>query len=80
MKWISVEDRLPEPMTMVLVVDKTFAVTDEYNMSRGYDTKRPAGVRFGYVCDVGFRVEGTNGYCQITYWMPLPEPPQQENK
>lgn len=75
--WISVKDRLPEPMVMVLVVDQDYARLDLYGRKFDSSVYREVGVRFGYLCSVGFRTEGTNGKCKITHWQPLPEPPNE---
>jgi len=73
MNWISVKDKLPEKRVLVLVRDTSFAKTDAHDDKYELSIKRPFGVRFGYVCDIGFRVEGTNGECKITHWMPIPQ-------
>ena len=79
MKWIPVSERLPEPYQLVLVYEEKFAESDRRETSKGWSgtVYRPAGVRSGYLCSVGFRTEGTNGKCVITHWMPLPEPPEE---
>ena len=77
-QWISVEDRLPEMDSMVLVYETSFARTDKHDEKFETSKKRPRGVRFGmYVSGIKcFRPEGCNGTdYDITHWMPLPEPP-----
>lgn len=63
--WISVEDRLPEPNTLVLVVFKRH---DEIRR-RGFGTLQTHGV--WYVSNEGMP--------PVTHWMPLPELPEEEN-
>jgi hypothetical protein len=62
--WISVEDRLPEPETDILISD-------------------------GRLVRMSFLYEDYSGHCfanddllldEITHWMPLPEPPDSEDK
>ena len=78
-KWISVEERLPDINTTVLVIDEYFVNSDKHAISKGYARKRIPGLRFGYVTERGeFRTEGVNGLCKITRWRPLPTPPQEE--
>lgn len=75
--WISVEDRLPELNTIVLVLDQSFIKQDQHMME--YGNYREPGVRFGIRFASGdFRVEGCNGKCFITHWMPLPAAPMRK--
>ena len=62
--WISVEERLPEPNTLVLVVFKRH---DEIRR-RGFGTLQTHGV--WYVSNEGMP--------PVTHWMPVPEPPEVE--
>ena len=58
-KWISVEDRLPKIKVRVLIFDFD-----------GF------GVVSGRLGVAGWYVEGDlDEFCNITHWMPLPEPP-----
>ena len=67
MEWISVEDRLPEPMQEVLVFDGDDLVfvrlwSWDDGESHWYDS-------YGAIDSCG---------SNITHWMPLPEPPKGE--
>lgn len=65
-KWISVEDRLPEPGVIVLVYSKlgyTYFSHRLYYHLEG----RP------------FAIEYSGGW-EITHWMPMPLPPKEEPK
>lgn len=84
-RWISVEDRLPEPMVKVLVhqqYDDDAFIAKLCNTRRGKPSKP-----YWYVPvpDAGY-VDG-DGYwdgdvdeavAKITHWMPLPSPPNPE--
>ena len=77
-KWISVEERLPEPYHTYLV-----ALKEKYSF----------GTEWRYHVDVADMVDG-DGYIEgmwntfndwyegqeihVTHWMPLPEPPKEE--
>jgi hypothetical protein len=64
-EWISVNERLPEPATLVLVATQR-GVKSAY---RREVTKREHGGPW--------RVMGIwRGAEYVTYWMPLPEPPK----
>lgn len=68
--WISVEDRLPEgDSTQVLMTDGEYCyISSRNNMVRFLD------------CD-GVFIPGKSGAgVRVTHWMPLPEPPKEENK
>lgn len=65
--WISVEDRLPENGTMVLMCGKY----------KEQDVISFAAV--GYLSEYGWSEhlgEGICGMADITHWMPLPNPPR----
>ena len=69
-RWIPVTERLPEPETAVIVFFHGYIdiLTYRYN-------------RWGNVC---FMFQDECGYwkeafCEVTHWMPLPEPPKEEN-
>lgn len=63
MAWISVDDKLPESC-------KTVIIYDEY-----------VGVETGYY-DIAFdkfrSIEDTYRTCNVTHWMPLPNPPKED--
>ena len=61
--WISTKDRLPKPYQGVIV-------------ARVYEPGKPLRVEAGMLTDKGWwKVYGTN--CKkVSYWMPLPEPPE----
>jgi hypothetical protein len=82
MEWISVNESLPADRVVVLVIDESFARMDLNDAKYFTAPIRPAGMRFGmYISDLEcMRVEGTNGNCKITHWMPLPPLPQTEPK
>lgn len=68
MKWISIIDRLPEPETDVLVYcgGNIDILTYKYN--------RMGRTCFMYQDDCGYWRERHSP--SVTYWMSLPEPPQ----
>lgn len=64
MKWISVEDRLPNNLEIVLVNGES-----DNDLRKGFDT---AWIAPG----CGW----TSWHCKnITHWMPLPNPPEVKN-
>lgn len=65
-KWISVKDKLPERYKRVLVAFKGGMVTTSMRTFEQY-----TGV-------LGFLFEGDYG--TATHWMPLPEPPEEDDK
>lgn len=65
-KWISVEDRLPEPGVVVLVYSKLGCTYFSYIL-RYHLEGRP------------FAIEYSGGW-EITHWMPMPLPPKEEPK
>ena len=66
MEWISVEERLPEVGAVALVWDGTFRNVARFG-KWGWHTEYLFGSKDG-----GMFVDG------VTYWMPLPEPPEVE--
>lgn len=65
-EWISVKDRLPEQFVSVIVYmpnEKPFPTVHE-----------------GYLADNGkwYSAHCMRGIKEITHWMPLPEPPKEE--
>lgn len=73
-KWISVKERLPEPNQRVLVYDPTvpeFPRNDTHTVIGHY--RGPGWETFGdwYVHD---------GRGEVTHWLPLPPPPEKEEK
>ena len=65
MEWISVKDRLPEQYERVIV-------------ARVYEKGKPLQVEQGMLTAGGWwKVYGTN-VKKVSYWMPLPEPPEEE--
>ena len=62
--WISVKDRLPEKSAQYLIYQSWAASICAFNVVRWSSEKGWMGH------EVGSRIEG------ITYWMPLPEPPE----
>lgn len=69
-EWISVKDRLPEDETKVLVCCKavgTYKPINNIHMQTNhissYNKRWDVSIPFGY---------------EITHWMPLPEPPKEE--
>ncbi len=67
MKWISVKERLPEKYQNVLFY------------GTGFDPiigKHRGNICVGYYRD-GFRFDGSDStVINVTYWMPLPDPPE----
>ncbi len=72
-EWISVEDRLPEPGTRVIVFDATIPDFPRTNTKvvighlRGHD--RPFFINAWFAPD---------GLGHVTHWMPLPPAPKEE--
>ena len=68
-EWISVDNKLPEIDKRVLLY------VDDYHIDR-YDTKSNK-ILFGYLRKSGRIIpDGCLGDFNVTYWMPLPEPPK----
>lgn len=67
-QWISVEERLPEPDTPVLVCVPDYSDTHRVLIARYDDLWGWIGQWDGAI----------SMRTQITHWMPLPEPPKEE--
>lgn len=69
--WISIEERLPEPETEVLVAfddGYVWAMWQKWSLADEYEEGESP---FDYYKDVG---AGTH---TVTHWMPLPKPPKE---
>ena len=67
-RWISVNDKLPEPKTDVLAAWDDGAVWSIWqNWANDNDKDK-----FLYYVDMGASVH------EVTHWMPLPEPPKED--
>lgn len=63
-EWISVKDRLPKKYVPVIV-------------ARIYEKDKPLKVEAGMFTENGWwKVYGTN-VKRVSYWMPMPEPPEE---
>jgi len=63
--WISTKERMPEHLKPVIV-------------ARIYEKGAPMKVEQGYLQPGGWwKVYGTN-VKRVSYWMPMPEPPEEE--
>ena len=84
--WVSVNDRLPDTDTMVIVaiygsdmitIQESETLLDALNRSKKeFNRITMAFINEGYWCD-------TDGYPLMvtpSYWMPLPEPPEGESE
>lgn len=67
MKWISVTDNLPRINDVVLVYDKHIE-----DVATGYISEF-IGDRSVWIIDYGQSISD-----EVTHWMPLPEPPNEE--
>lgn len=73
-QWISAKERLPEPNTLVVILHE-----DEMNLNY-----RKPPVYFGkhdgkyWLETLDHSDVAWQGPCCITHWMPLPEPPKEE--
>jgi hypothetical protein len=72
--WISVEDRLPETKTSVLVSTITGTVYTGEIVYLGVGAHQ-----WNYCTQAGVMYKN-HALCFITHWMPLPEPPDSEDK
>ena len=64
-KWISVEERLPEPGVVVLVHSKLGCTYFSHRL-------------YNHINGKPFCIEYSGGW-EVTHWMPLPEPPMEDN-
>lgn len=64
MNWISADDRLPEEYKCYIIATKD-----------GYVTAATYMPWCKYWVDI---VEEYERFCDVTYWMPMPEPPNRE--
>lgn len=69
--WISVKDRLPEKSQQVLVRIRN--LTRICNYSEKWRV-------FNHYDELGQPNKGDRTWYDVTYWMPLPEPPEEENE
>lgn len=78
MKWISVEDRLPEPLhrdvLMYIPSERDYILVD-HGVIMGY--KGSGSGWMSHMFDDEF-YGGKGGYedGEVTHWMPLPDPPE----
>jgi len=73
-KWISVEDRLPEAKLAVLAYGRRHIRKTEI-------TELPAQhVAYTRGEDEGWFTWDCGDYVYVSHWMPLPEPPEEEEK
>ena len=87
MEWISVKDRLPEKQKIVIIctigsdfIKQKYGETLEQALERC--RKEPAIVELGFLGSDGgwYEYEGFPAVISPSYWMPLPEPPKEEQK
>ena len=72
-KWISVEERLPETKLAVLGYGLRSAKYNEYDPFPAVHVVYTRGE------DEGWFTFWNNEYVSVTHWMPLPEPPKEDN-
>lgn len=77
-RWISVGERLPEPMKAVLVLEKYSDCEPPCQYVAQTTSKRETPNVF----DTWISVcrDGHIGRVPVTHWMPLPKPPTEETK
>jgi len=76
MKWISVKDRLPGEDKGILITDGKLVTCCEisfWKSNRGEDCWTLQGHNYG-----GWEYEIDIDWPDVTYWMPLPEPPKEK--
>ncbi len=83
MKWIKIEDQKPRAGD-----EHLYLITDGKEISVGwhedeYFAEDPkAALQYSSACwhdDAHLLVTGLNGWPNVTHWMPLPEPPSDDN-
>lgn len=75
-KWISVEDRLPNPSTYVLALTAPGALSVGQNVIVA-DYIHPKKEEYG-VFIMAYTPYADQYILPVTHWMPLPEPPKEE--
>ena len=75
-KWISVEDRLPDPSTYVLALTAPGALSVGQNVIVA-DYIHPKSEDHG-VFVIAYTPYADQYILPVTHWMPLPEPPKEE--
>ena len=65
-EWISVKDRMPEQFVTVIGLMKEGVMP--FPM-----------VRECYLIEDGFWFSAINEFVEVTHWMPMPEPPEEES-
>ncbi len=74
MKWVSVKERLPKPDSVILIVhvgtNKNTAFFGRIYVLPAYFTED----QLFYDTNIDHNLN--NEYWEVTYWAPLPEPPQ----
>lgn len=72
MSWISVNDRMPEECTSVLVCDAYRVCADEREPHIAYFDK-------GDWVSLAWWDYSQYAFPKVTHWMPLPKPPSKED-
>lgn len=84
-EWISVKDKLPPLGNQVLlfVQSETCSIDYDTNEEIG-DTYIEKEMAIGYIEDgvlwINYDQDGFYSASDVTHWMPLPSPPEGENK
>ena len=79
MKWISVEDRLPEKNKKVLIWIEGYSAHSGMHWTRkGYWLCPWHGDRWAEAFMDKACEHLDMGFAEVTHWMPLPEPPEEE--
>lgn len=83
-QWISVKDRLPEPYDFVLVFADNKGINEPKPMSIArieinnenweFVNRSPLMPNYGVYMDIEHDMDSDD----VTHWMPLPEPPKEE--
>lgn len=75
MEWISVDDRLPDNYTEVLL----FISYDAFWYGEGETTyKTQYGMTIGFRIYDSWHITKLGNHCKPLYWMPMPKPPEKE--